>query len=387
MIRTRTTISLLAFLAVVATALVGLPQAAQGGDRNPCTLEAPCFVHTPAGKMAYIEALPSRRHTATVILLHGFTDSKRSWSLSMEALQEQNPHLRIIAIDQRGHGQSFRPKTQECRDEPALCFTPKLMADDLAGFMDTLGIESAYVAGHSMGSVVAQFFAKRHPDRTDGAVLVATAANLRDNYVLTDWLLDDVILGTWKPAIEAKGYAWPGDTYRVDALDADPNAVEWMKVNWDVDPIAPLWFTDTISEETARVRLQTWLGVAEDLSTLDNVKKLSRTTPNMLVLWGIQDTFFSMADQEVVVDALETAATRGGSFCWKQYGILPLGPSGYQTDDLGHNLQWEAPAQVARDIDSFIRTGLPTDDLFHTDAPEDIQRIVTVRGAAEVLCG
>lgn len=380
-------VPVLTVLAVAAATLVGIPQVAQGGDRDPCTLEAPCFVRTPAGRMAYIEALPSRRHTATVILLHGFTDSKRSWSLAMEALQEQNPHLRIIAIDQRGHGQSFRPKTQECRDEPVLCFTPRLMADDLAGFMDAMGIESAYVAGHSMGSVVAQFFAKRHPERTDGAVLVATAANLRDNYVLTDWLLDGVILGQWKPAIEAKGYAWPGDTYRVDALDADPNAVEWMKVNWDVDPIAPTWFTDTIAEETARVRLQTWLGVAEDLSALDNVKKLSRTTPNMLVLWGIQDTFFSMADQETVIGALETATTRGGSFCWKQYGVIPLPASGYQTDDLGHNLQWEAPAQVARDIDAFIRTGLPTDDLFHTDAPEDIQRIVTVPGAANVLCG
>lgn len=380
-------VPVIAALAVAAATLVGIPQTAQGGDRDPCTLEAPCFVHTPAGKMAYIEALPSRRQTATVILLHGFTDSKRSWSLAMDALQEQNPHLRIIAIDQRGHGQSFRPKTQECRDDPSLCFTPKLMADDLAGFMDAMGIESAYVAGHSMGSVVAQFFAKRHPERTEGAVLVATAANLRDNYVLTDWLLDGVILGQWKPAIEAKGYAWPADTYRVDALDADPNAVEWMKVNWDVDPIAPLWFTDKISEETARVRLQTWLGVAEDLSALDNVKKLSRTTPNMLVLWGIQDTFFSMSDQETVIGALETAATRGGSFCWKQYGVIPLPASGYQTDDLGHNLQWEAPAQVARDIDSFIRTGLPTDDLFHTDAPADIQRIVTVPGAANVLCG
>ena len=386
----RRLIPLLLAPVLALAALVGIPQHAQGGDRDPCTLDAPCFVQTPAGRMAYIEALPAggQPASATVILLHGYTDSKRSWSLAMSALQERNPSLRIIAIDQRGHGQSFRPKSTLCREAPAECFTPAIMADDLAGFLDVMGIESAYIAGHSMGSVVAQYFAKRHAERTDGAVLVATAANLRDNYVLTQWLLKDTILGLWKPSIVAQGYAWPGDTYRVTPLTADPNAVEWMKVNWDVDPIAPLWFTDKIAEETARVRLQTWLGVAEDLATLDNVRGLSRTEPNILVLWGIQDTFFGMSDQEVVIDALQTAANdAGGSFCWKQYGVIPLGPSGYQTDDLGHNLQWEAPHEVARDIDAFIRKGRPSMALFHTDAPDDITRIVTEPGKATVICG
>lgn len=374
-------------LALAAGALVGLgATSAQGGDDPACTLESPCYTSTSVGKIAYVEDESEGAPSATVILLHGYTDSKRSWSRAMAELHKQDPSLRIIAIDQRGHGQSFRPRTDACRKNPGPCFTPAVMADDLAAFMDAMGIGAAYIAGHSMGSVVAQYFAKRHPERTEGAVLVATAADLKGNAVLDTWLLQDTILGTWKPAIVDKGYAWPYDTIKVDILDADPDGVAWLNANWDVDPIAPSWFTSVIAEETSLVRLQTWLGVAEGLGSVDNVKGLSKTTANILTLWGTQDTFFSASDQDAVVSALKQASKVGGSFCWKQYGVIPLGPDGYQTDELGHNLQWEAPKQVAQDIIAFVRTGKPTTDLFHTDAPGDIQKIVTEKGKAKLIC-
>jgi pimeloyl-ACP methyl ester carboxylesterase len=378
----------LAALALTSSALVGTGTTiAHGQDERKCTLSNPCFVSTSSGRMAYIEHKPSGAPSATVILLHGYTDSKRSWSLAMEELRRQDPSLRIIAVDQRGHGQSFRPRSAACRKNPGPCFTPVVMADDLAAFMAAKDIAKAYIAGHSMGSVVAQYFAKRHPERTNGAVLVASAVDLKANPVLDEWLLKGTILGQWKPALEAKGYAWPEDAIKVDLLDADPDAVEWLEINWDVDPIAPGWFVTKIAEETARVRMQTWLGVARGLGKVDNVKGLSKTKAPILALWGTQDSFFYTSDQERLISALRAASKVGGSFCWKQYGVIPLGPDGYQTDDLGHNLQWEAPRQVAKDISSFIRTGRPTSDLYRTDAPSDIKTILTERGKAELVCG
>lgn len=376
-----------AALSLATGLLVGFSAtSAQGGGNPECTVDEPCFISTEVGRIAYAQMGPTSGESATVILLHGYTDSVRSWSRAMEELHKQDPTLRVISIDQRGHGKSFKPRSEECRNDPSPCFTPWVMADDLASFMDAMSIGSAYVAGHSMGSVVAQYFAKRHPERTEGAVLVATAADLQANAVLDTWLLQDTILGTWKPAIEAKGYEWPYDAIKVDILDADPNGLEWLKVNWDVDPIAPGWFTSLIAEETTRVRLQTWLGVAEGLGSVDNVRGLSKTTDNILVLWGTQDSFFYKSDQNTVISALKSAAKAGGSFCWKQYGVIPMSSAGYQTDDLGHNLQWEAPRQVAQDIVSFIRTGKPTKDLYRTDAPDDITTIVTEKGAAKTIC-
>ena len=74
-------------------------------------------------------------------------------------------------------------------------------------------------------------------------------------------------------------------------------------------------------------------------------------------------------------------------FYWKQYGVRPAPASGnkHDADDIGHNLSWEAPRQLAADIDSFIRTGAPTRDLYRTAAPEDIHTIVVERGKATVV--
>ena len=74
-------------------------------------------------------------------------------------------------------------------------------------------------------------------------------------------------------------------------------------------------------------------------------------------------------------------------FYWKQYGVRPPPPSGdkHQADDIGHNLSWEAPRQLAADIDSFIRTGAPTRDLYRTDAPADIHTIIVEPGKAIIV--
>jgi len=96
-----------------------------------------------------------------------------------------------------------------------------------------------------------------------------------------------------------------------------------------------------------------------------------------LVLWGSEDFYLDRASQDRLMDSLRQASQThtGMYFYWKQYGRRSLPPSGdkHQADDIGHNLSWEAPRQLAADIDSFIRKGAPTRDLYRTDAPADVQ--------------
>lgn len=74
-------------------------------------------------------------------------------------------------------------------------------------------------------------------------------------------------------------------------------------------------------------------------------------------------------------------------FFWKQYGVRPPPASGnkHDADDIGHNLSWEAPKQLAEDIDRFIRTGEPTPDLYRSDAPRDIHKILEIPGKAVIV--
>ena len=83
-----------------------------------------CKVRLNTGiTMAYLEVGPESG--STVILIHGLTDSIRSWILSMRALHAINPSLHIFAIDQRGHGATSMPPGPQCPGAPERCFAMK----------------------------------------------------------------------------------------------------------------------------------------------------------------------------------------------------------------------------------------------------------------------
>jgi pimeloyl-ACP methyl ester carboxylesterase len=235
-----------------------------------------------------------------------------------------------------------------------------------------------------MGSFVAQEIGLRYPRRADRLVLVASSTTGVNNPTLRDFVLPQVE-GPWRNSLVAQGRSWPQDAYARTPLDADPHAVEWMKQSWDADPVAPQSLVSAIAAETARVPLGTWLGETKALLATDNTRRLRHLKIPTLVLWGAQDSIFYDTDQHRLVKALTRAARGKGSFAWKQYGARPLPASGFQESDIGHNVQWEAPAKVARDIASYLRTGRPTKDLYRTDHPDGTHHIVTEPGAARII--
>lgn len=333
--------------------------------------------------MKYVETGP--KSGPNVILLHGLTDSVRSWNLGMKELAKVNPKLHIYALDQRGHGDTSLPTGPTCKSNPASCYELNLMAADVIAFMDSKNIKTAIVAGHSMGSLVTQELALRYPTRISKAVLIATTPKLKGNTVASGWLLDTVINGTWGVAFTKKGIKWPEGAALMTPLEVDPKAVEWMAANWDVDAFAPTDHVSQISKETAKVKMQTWVGATTALTHQDNIARLKDLKVPTLVLWGTQDSFFYKSEQDLLLKSLKVASGNGLKYCWKQYGTRPLDKSGYQTDDLGHNLQWEAPAMIAADINSFIASSKPTSDAVWVKSAKDTSLVVT-KGKATVIC-
>lgn len=88
-----------------------------------------------------------------LILIMGFTVSSIGWHWNISDFAR---HFRVIAFDNRGVGQS---------DKPNVPYSMATFADDTAGVLDSLDINTAHVFGISMGGMIAQEFALRHPQR------------------------------------------------------------------------------------------------------------------------------------------------------------------------------------------------------------------------------
>ena len=124
---------------------------------------------------------------APLLLIMGLSMQRTAWPDSLlTALAGRG--LRVISFDNRDIGLSTRfhrsPAPNLLRVAaarlagrmPVLPYTLGDLADDAAGLLEHLGIERAHVAGISMGGMIAQQFALRHPQRLLSLGLLASSS-------------------------------------------------------------------------------------------------------------------------------------------------------------------------------------------------------------------
>jgi 3-oxoadipate enol-lactonase len=97
-----------------------------------------------------------------VVLIHGFPLVREMWDAQAETLARTH---RVVRPDLRGMGASSVP------DGPYLMET---LASDVAAALDKLGVESAAIAGHSLGGYVALAFARMFSERVTRLALVCS---------------------------------------------------------------------------------------------------------------------------------------------------------------------------------------------------------------------
>ncbi len=101
-----------------------------------------------------------------VVMSHSLACNLAMWDEQAAALKR---NFRVLRFDTRGHGASDAPKGAYSLD---------MLADDLLGLLDGLGIARTHFVGLSMGGMIGMTFALKHPGRFDSLVLCDTSSRV-----------------------------------------------------------------------------------------------------------------------------------------------------------------------------------------------------------------
>lgn len=236
-----------------------------------------------------------------VILLHGYTDSWRSFELVLPHLPSS---IHAFAVTQRGHGDSGHPKSG---------YLPRDFAQDLAAFMDALKLKKAIIVGHSMGSQVALRFVLDHPERVQGLVLAGAFTTVKGH---------EGVKQLWDSTIAKM----------TDPVDA--NFVREFQQSTLHKPVPPA-FLETVVRESGKVPANVWRGAMAGLMETDFSAEIGKINLPTLIVWGDQDLFFPRSEQDKLTNAIN------GSRLLVYNGI-------------GHAPHWEEPSRFAVDLTDFV---------------------------------
>jgi pimeloyl-ACP methyl ester carboxylesterase len=121
-----------------------------------------------------------------IVLVHGFASNKETnWVMPGWTTTLRRDNRRVIALDNRGHGQSTKLY------DPALYHTD-IMAGDVAALIEHLKLPRADVMGYSLGSRISVVLAARRPELVRGLIVGGAGIRLIDSAGLRDEIADSL---------------------------------------------------------------------------------------------------------------------------------------------------------------------------------------------------
>jgi pimeloyl-ACP methyl ester carboxylesterase len=137
-------------------------------------------------EIAYLDESPAGGASVAepIVLVHGFASNGAvNWVYPRWVETLTRSGRRVIALDNRGHGQSTKLYN------PADYNTTR-MADDVRALLDHLKIERADVFGYSMGARITAFLTAAHPERVRSAILGGLGYKLIDGVGLPETIAE-----------------------------------------------------------------------------------------------------------------------------------------------------------------------------------------------------
>ncbi len=213
-----------------------------------------------------------------LILIRGLGSNADHWYAQLPDFAK---YYRVIIFDNRGIGRSA---------DPSGPFTIQDMAADTAGLMDALEIKSAHVLGVSLGGMIAQEVAIRHPHRVRGLILAVThcggAQQIRAAADVTETLRRLVADGSMEARIKA-----------LEVFFAPLTIEERPRIVQDYADVSMRY------PATPEI-LQRQMDAVAAHDTCDRLQRIAAAT---LVLTGAQDVLIPPANSELLAERIPRA--------------------------------------------------------------------------------
>jgi len=235
------------------------------------------FIETPTGVSLHYQETGSGR---PVVFLHGWAMSGQVWRFQ----KELENACRLIFLDQRGHGQSA----------PAAGYAVEDYAQDLAAFLEKLGLENAVLVGWSLGVQVALQAFPALRDRLAALVLVGGTARFTtaDGYP------------HGKPPVEVKGLGLRlrrdhqktmGDFFKGMFAEQELDKAQYQRIVHEI-----VMGGHSPDREAARESLNI-------LAAVDQRDQLAQVDRPVLLLHGELDTICPASASQYMAGRLPTA--------------------------------------------------------------------------------
>lgn len=257
-------------------------------------------MHLPDGRpLTFID---SGGPGPVLLLVHGYTDSSRSFSMMVPRLGQ----YRLIIPDLPGHGGSAARAGLRVSD----------FATDISALVCALGLGRFTVIGHSMGAMIGIDLAARLQD--DVTRLVTISGTLRPQFPPDSSI-----------SREIEALADPIDP-------ADPFFDDWHACRRAVDAA----FLMRMRAEAAAIPASIWKGILRGFADTDLTDMARQVARPVLCIGGSDDALFDASHRRALLQAFENA-------------------QGFVLEDHGHNPHWEDPDKVADLILAFLERERP----------------------------
>lgn len=250
------------------------------------------------------------RDGQAILFIHGYSQSWLSWAKQLESNLADDFHL--VAMDDRGHGRSDKPKDAYADSE--------LWADDVQGVIESLDLAQPVLVGWSYGGlIISDYLAKYGDDHVAGINLVGAISKLGTEdatAVIGDDFLELV------PGFESTDVTESVNTLEtfIDRCTHDPLPPEELRTMLGFNVIVPPYVREALHSRT----------VTHD----DDLRGIEKP---VLITHGEQDGIVLPAAAEEHAGLIETAET----------SLYP---------DVGHAPFWEDPERFNEELREFAST-------------------------------